>query len=115
MNQQRTTLKARLLAEAEQAIEAMLKQLPDEGNISLSDMEQAAGVLEERLGRATVQTLLNEASARVAEPVLCLDCGGRMQQRGRRTKQLVTIRGEVELKRAYYVCPKCGSKRFPPG
>ena len=115
MSQQREALKAKLLAEAEQAIEAMLQQLPDEGNLSLSEMEQAAGVLEERLGQATVQTLLNEASVQLSEPVSCPDCGRRMQRRGKRSKQLVTTRGEVQLERAYYVCPNCGSQRFPPG
>jgi DNA-directed RNA polymerase subunit RPC12/RpoP len=115
MSVQRETLKAELLAEAEQAIEAMLKQLPDEGDLSLRDMENAAGVLQQRLGQATVQTLLNQESTRASGEMTCPSCGGRMQRRGRRKKRLVTVRGEVELERAYYVCPKCGNKRFPPG
>ena len=115
MTTQRDALRARLLAEAEQAIEAMLKQLPDDGKMSLSDMEQAAGVLEAGLGQATVQSLLDESTAGASEELTCPSCGSRMQRRGKRRKRLVTTRGEVELERAYYVCPSCGNKRFPPG
>ena len=115
MTQQRETLKAKLLAEAEQAIEAMLKQLLDDEAMSQSAMEQIAGDLEERLGRATVQTLLDEQTARPSEAVLCPSCGTRMQRRGKRSKQLMTTRGEVKLERPYYASPRYGNRRFPTG
>ena len=78
MTQQRETLKAKLLAEAEQAIEAMLKQLLDDEAMSQSAMEQIAGNLEERLGRATVQpcwtSKLRGQVRRSCVQVVALEC-----------------------------------------
>jgi hypothetical protein len=46
-------------------------------------------------------------TGRQAEGVLC-SCGIRMQSVGIRPKRLMTILGEVNLSRSWFVCPECG-------
>ena len=45
----------------------------------------------------------------------CPQCQALMQRRGSRRRRVPTRQGaEVELERAYYVCPACGAGVFPP-
>ena len=64
--------------------------------------------------------LVTEAAGRGAEsatPIaaICLHCGERVHARGKRTRT-VTVAGDqaVTLRRAYLVCPGCGTGLFPP-
>jgi hypothetical protein len=46
------------------------------------------------------------------EPVVCR-CGARMESRGLRTKELLTILGRVRYSRSMFLCPACGRTRYP--
>ena len=46
------------------------------------------------------------------EPVVCR-CGARMESRGLKTKELVTILGRVSYSRSMFLCPVCGQTRYP--
>jgi uncharacterized protein with PIN domain len=49
-------------------------------------------------------------------PPKCPECGAEMERRGEQERSLqVSGGGEVKLKRAYAVCPKCRAGLFPPG
>jgi hypothetical protein len=49
-------------------------------------------------------------------PPVCPQCQTAMQGRGQRRRRVPTRQGQdVVLQRAYYVCPACGTGRFPPG
>ena len=109
-------LKARLLAEAEKAIDAMLAEKPATGTLSLADIERLAlksgaqfeaGILKE-LGQ-------EESEVESSHEQLCERCGSRMQRRGRSGRQVKTEVGTARLERTYYVCPDCGASLFPPG
>ena len=109
-------LKARLLAEAEKAIDEMLAEKPDAGTLSLADIERLAlksgaqfeaGILKE-LGQ-------EESEVESSHDQMCERCGSRMQRRGRSGRQVKTEVGATHLERAYYVCPGCGASLFPPG
>ena len=63
----------------------------------------------------TLQSLVKVKQAALPEEVRCEQCDERMSRRGKRKKRVVTVRGEVEVERQYYVCPSCGTGRFPPG
>ena len=67
-----------------------------------------------------IEALVGEAQVGVGEDMLssltqveqleqprCPQCGGQMQYKGRRPKQLVTLRGEVKIESTYYYCPVC--------
>lgn len=46
-------------------------------------------------------------------PVSCPGCGGRLKANGRAPRRLVTLVGEVELRRQRYRCLHCGSEVVP--
>jgi uncharacterized protein with PIN domain len=109
-------LRARLLAEAEKVIKDMLADKPATSQMRLADIER--WVL--RTGQQVQAKLLEELTqasqeAQSIEVPMCERCGGRMQRRGVRPRQVVTEVGEMTLERAYYVCPGCGASLFPPG
>jgi YgiT-type zinc finger domain-containing protein len=81
-------------------------------------------VVDERLNGLRARMLENLALARAAaeraageeDRPACPDCGQPLQRRGYRTRT-VTVQGgqAVRLRRAYAVCPACGTGVFPPG
>jgi hypothetical protein len=84
---------------------------------TLSEIEEA---LDERLSgmRARMLEDLALASARrnITEgEVECVECGGKVESRGKRVRKLKTHHNkEITLSRAYGVCPGCGASFFPP-
>jgi hypothetical protein len=112
----RDELKARLLAEAEKAIDELLAEKPAAGTTGLNAIERLA-----RKGGAQFEASVLkefgyeelEADNRVEQ--VCERCGRRMQRRGTHHRQVVTEAGATRLERAYYVCPGCGASLFPPG
>jgi DNA-directed RNA polymerase subunit RPC12/RpoP len=112
----RDELKARLLAEAEQAIEGLLAEKSAAGTSSLDEIERLAlkggAQFEASVLKAFGHEEL-EADDRVEQ--ICERCGSRMQRRGTHRRQVVTEAGATRLERAYYVCSGCGADLFPPG
>ncbi len=109
-------LKARLLADAEAAIDAALAQKKAPEAASLADIEQVARQAGEKIEEAITTALLQESGAELttAWPT-CPRCGRRMLAKGQRTRRVVTETGEVEVSRAYYYCRHCQQGVFPPG
>ena len=114
MTSKREELEEQLVAQARVAIQKLLDDLPDADKVTLSDMERATGVMGRALMQEVMQQLVASDEAAAVE-VWCEVCKVRMTARGRRRKRVVTVRGEVEVERRYYVCPQCGQGRFPPG
>jgi len=108
-------LKQELLEQAEKAIEKMLKELPEADEITLAGLEQATGDMGRAIMQQTLQSLMKVKQRTRPDEVWCEHCHERMSRRGQRKKRVVTVRGEVEAERQYYVCPSCGAGRFPPG
>ncbi len=78
--------------------------------------EMAAKVSEER--KALMGGLLEELSAsRGAElvEVVCEACGGQVQNKGKKRREVLHREGTVQLERNYYYCPSCQRGFFPPG
>lgn len=109
-------LRARLLAEAEKAINDLLVEKPADNKMTLSDIERLVGRMGQRV-QANGLKELGQVSreAHSGEAPVCELCRSRMQRRGVRPRQVVTDVGEMTLERAYYVCPGCGASLFPPG
>lgn len=115
MPTKREDLEEQILEQTREAVQKMLDELPDSSVITLSDMERAIVKLGQEINRQTLQCLLEAQGSGRAEEVNCEKCGAGMQRRGKRKKRVVTLSGEVEVERDYYVCPKCGGGHFPPG
>ena len=112
----RDELKARLLAEAEKAIDELLAEQPAAGTTSLDEIERLAlkggAPFEARVLKEFGQEEV-EVEATV-EPI-CEGWGSRMQRRGLHRRHVMTEAGSTRLDRAYDVCPDGGASLFPPG
>lgn len=60
-----------------------------------------------------VEAHLNASDVDHGGPVLPCSCGARATYRGRRSKRIVTLLGEMTLLRAYYHCDSCGQGFSP--
>jgi len=114
MSTDREELEQRLVEQAQQAIGKLLDELSEIEEVTLRDMEQATGVMGQTIMQQTIQRLVERQAQPTSEDMRCEECSQRMFRRGKRKKRVVTRRGEVEVERLYYVCPKCGAGRFPP-
>jgi Zn finger protein HypA/HybF involved in hydrogenase expression len=114
MQTNREELEQQLRQQAEEAIQRMLDDLPESHKVTMSDMEKATGVMGEVIMQHTLQCLVETQQTAPLDEVRCEKCHVRMSRRGKRKRQFVTVRGEVEVERQYYVCPKCGAGYFPP-
>lgn len=110
----RKKLEQELLEQAQKAIKKMLDELPQARDITLSDMEQATGVMGHSIMKQSLQKLAQEKQPEPVEPVHCKGCGEKLYRRGKRKKRVETLRGEIEIERQYLVCPNCGASYFPP-
>ena len=62
--------------------------------------------------RALEALLAGVGGGRRGEKLFC-SCGARMKSRGRESKRIRTILGEIGFRRSRFVCPVCGASRFP--
>ena len=97
-------IKQRLVADYEGLLDDLLaKRKPDE-EITLDEIEQL--VLEAR-AEMSAQLLAVLTEVREWEQPRCRQCGGKTHYKGQRSKQVVTVSGEVRVTSAYYYCPAC--------
>lgn len=115
MTEPQAELEARLLAQAQTAIRAMLAKKKPAEAISLTDIERLVGGLGDDFLQEVTQTLVNDSQRRQQAGLTCPECSGAMRYKGRKAKRVVTVRGEVMIQRAYYYCRRCGRGFFPPG
>lgn len=109
-------LKARMMAEAEAAIDKILANKPAGEDITLSEIERLAVRGGKDFRAAVLEGLVEEGQAAPpSEAVSCPQCGANMHYKGKRTKTLVTEAGEVSVERDYYYCAGCRQGVFPPG
>jgi uncharacterized protein with PIN domain len=107
-------LRARLLAEAEKAIDKVLAERPAADKITLRDIERLAVQASTEFSAEIQQALGDEGSVgHRSEEELCPECGSRMQRRGQQGRRVVTEAGSSQLERVYCVCPSCGYSFFP--
>lgn len=114
MPTEREKLEQELLEQAQKAIKKMLDELPEATDITLSDMEEATGVMGRSIMNQSLQKLAQEKQVVPSKELNCPACGEKMYRRGKRKKRVETLRGEIEIERQYLVCPKCGETYFPP-
>lgn len=111
MSHKKDELKAKLLAEAEVAIEKMLSDARMSERMTLTEIEDVIGELEGDFRQRVLWEIIGEQAE---QPTACPDCGGKLRNKGKHSKRLVTLRGETDLERHYYQCKACGKGIFPP-
>ena len=106
-------LKARMMAEAEEAIDGMLAEKSKRQKLQLGEIER----MVREAGQQVMERFTNEMVSEEAqgeESNICPECGQEMRYKGRKARDLVTETGEVRMERAYYYCPRCQKGVFPP-
>ena len=112
MPDNRDDLEARLLEKARIAIRQMSDQKDGRRDLTITEMENMVGELEMGLRQSIMQELTDDSQKPNSES--CLECGGKLRSKGKRKRKVVTVRGEIEVTRDYYVCTDCGAGYFPP-
>jgi hypothetical protein len=114
MSDAKAELKARLMAQAEAAIEAMLTQRVAPAKASLTDIERVTRAAGNQFEAALLTELVAASGAELPAWPVCPECGRKMKYTGQRRRRVVTEQGEVEVERAYYHCAACKRGVFPP-
>ena len=113
MSKATETLREQLLAQMKDQLDAFLEERSDRRDMSMSEMEDLVGKLQAELMQKLMQMLVHENQAETNG--LCPDCDGKLRYKGKKPKQVITVRGEVTVDRDYYECEACKSGYFPPG
>jgi hypothetical protein len=108
-------LKAKLLAQAEAAIESVLANKGLDQKMTLREIVALAHESGQRMEGAVLEGLTQEQAEAPGEAVVCEQCGRRMHPKGKRVRDAVTSAGETRIERGYYSCAHCKAGRFPPG
>lgn len=111
MPKSKDDLKAKLLSEAEAAIEKMLSDERVGSDMTITEIEDVIGDLEQDFRQRVLHEVMDEQETQLQK---CPDCGGKLRNKGKPSKRIVTLRGEVDIKRTYYQCEECGQGVFPP-
>ncbi len=113
--ERREALKEKLLKELEAEVESYLDWYDGMEDIKFRDIEQKVLGMRKRMSARLAQSLVEEESAATATMRHCPVCGTKLQKKGEKDKVVVSLTGEVEVKRDYYYCPQCRRGFFPSG
>ena len=109
-------LRARLLSEAEKAIDKVLAKRPAANKMTLRDIERLAVEAGAEVSAGVQQALGVEGNqGHSQQEQRCERCGALMQRRGQHSRQVITEAGSSRIERTYFVCPGCGHSFFPLG
>jgi hypothetical protein len=79
----------------------------------VGSLERALTDALARVGQALWAGLLEQLEGALARPAACPACGGRLVANGRAPRRLVTLAGEVELRRRRFRCRACAAEHVP--
>lgn len=83
-----------------------------QGGRDLAQVEQWVRSVVGRVGRLLTQGCVQVVRAETEGPQQC-GCGARMHSLGLRSRRVVSLAGELELRRRYYYCRQCGARGHP--
>lgn len=83
------------------------------GRENINDIEDAMVRIGDMVAREFGVQKLQAYTEQPPEHPPCPDCGQAGERAGKKTRKLITRRGEVPLTEAKYRCPKCRRHFFP--
>lgn len=83
------------------------------GRLDLEAVEMAMRAAMHRAGASALSQLLRGDPPGLDEREIPCSCGHKARYREMRSRGVLTAVGEVELLRAWYLCPHCHNGRFP--
>jgi len=116
MNQTRSEAKSRAeFGEAAQGMHARMhawrKAHPA---ASFDEIAEAVSQERKRLMASLIGELATQASP-IAFERICPECGGQLQHKGEKRREVLHREADVRLERDHYYCPTCKRGFFPPG
>jgi hypothetical protein len=79
----------------------------------VGSLERVVSAALAEVGLALWRELVSRLEAALPTPAGCEACAGPMKANGRAPRRLVTLAGEVELRRRRYRCTACGTEVVP--
>ena len=79
----------------------------------VGSLERTVSAALAQVGTALWRALVTQLEASLPAPVACEGCGGVVKANGRAPRRLVTLTGEVDLRRRRYRCTACGTETVP--
>jgi hypothetical protein len=84
------------------------------GGVANADaLEQLVRPWRARVGVKVLEALCQQAVSAREQTQVQVCCGQRMDHHSRRPKTVLTLLGQVTVRRRYYRCLQCGASRFP--
>lgn len=99
--------------EQDREVRRILKLAGRANGVDLEAWETALRAAVLAAGARVLEELLHGCGFGRSEDAVICECGTRMQSRGHRHKQLLTILGPVAYQRTRYQCPKCLRTEYP--
>lgn len=82
---------------------------------SFDEIAEQVRVEREALIGGLLGELATTGEGREPFDAICPECGGRLENKGKKKKVVLHREGEVRVERDYYYCPVCQHGVFPPG
>ena len=115
MTPTRAEIRAKLLAEAEQAIDELLDWTDQTPRPNLTQIENAVLKLRRHLSEQAAQAVIEAQDAHRPVPgPLCPTCQHEMHYKDTKTQTVESRVGHLRIARGYYYCEHCRQSVFPP-
>ena len=116
MTPTRAEIRAKLLAEAEQAIDELLDWTDQTPRPNLTQIESAVLKMRKQLSEQAAQAVIESQDAQRSVPgPLCPTCQREMHYKDTKAETVESRVGSLRIARGYYYCEQCQQSLFPPG
>lgn len=115
MSPTRAEIRAKLLAEAEQAIDELLDWTDQTPRPNLTQIENAVLKMRKQLSEQAAQAVIEaQAAQRPVPGPQCPTCQREMHYKDTKAQTVESRVGHLTLERGYYYCEHCRQRFFPP-
>jgi len=116
MSPTRAELRAKLLAEAERAIDDLLDWTDQTPHPNLTQIETAVLKMRRQVSEQAAQAVIEAQGAQRPVPgPLCPTCQREMHYKDTKAQTVESRVGQLRIVRGYYYCETCQQSLFPPG